>query len=111
MPITSKCGSLLHADSQIYVASEIGSFPEDPDDRLIAITKHFGADTYLAGSGGKGYMDIDKYETNGIRVLFQDFRHPEYKQLYGAFEPFMSAVDLMFNYGKESLKMIRGVDG
>jgi len=35
------------------VASELPALPDHPDERLIAIAKHFGADTYLAGSGGR----------------------------------------------------------
>ncbi len=99
---------LLGIETPIFIASEIGTFPEDPDERLISITNHFGADTYLAGSGGRGYMDLEKYERNGIQVLFQDFTHPEYRQLFGAFEPFMSVIDLIFNHGDESLQIIRG---
>jgi hypothetical protein len=83
--VVRRLAGLLGLKTPIYVASEIGAFPEDPDDRLIAITKHFGADTYLAGSGGRDYMDLDKYEANGIRVLFQEFKHPAYHQLFGAF--------------------------
>jgi len=59
----------------------MGLFPDDPDERLIAITKHFGAETYLAGSGGHGYMDLEKYERNQVNVVFQEFHHPVYRQL------------------------------
>jgi hypothetical protein len=99
---------ILGIETPLYVASELPAFPDDPDERLIAITKHFGADTYLAGSGGREYMDLPRYEQSGIAVLFQDYRHPEYEQLFGAFEPFMSVVDLIFNHGKESLKILKG---
>jgi hypothetical protein len=86
----------------------MGNFPEDPDERLIAITKYFAADTYLAGSGGRDYMDMDKYDRNSIKVLFQDYRHPVYDQLFGDFLPYMSVIDLIFNHGDESLKILRG---
>lgn len=106
--VVRRLAELLGITTPLFVASEIGIFPEEPDERLIAITKHFGADTYLAGSGGRGYMDLEKYEQSGIRVLFQEFHHPEYRQLFGAFEPFLSVVDLIFNHGRESLQIIRG---
>jgi hypothetical protein len=95
-------------ETPVYVASDVEEFPEGPDDRLIAITRHFGADTYLAGSGGKEYMDLEKYSTNHIHVIFQEFNHPTYNQLFGAFEPFMSVIDLILNHGPESLSIIRG---
>ncbi len=99
---------ILGVKTPLHVASDLVQFPEDPDERLIAITKHFQADTYLAGSGGQDYMDMQKYEQAGIRVIFQDFRHPVYNQLFGDFIPFMSVIDLIFNHGNESLKILRG---
>jgi hypothetical protein len=98
----------LGIDTQIYIASELGEFPQEPDERLVAITQHFGAGTYLAGTGGKGYMNLDTYEKSGIEVIFQDFKHPVYKQLFGDFEPFMSSIDLLFNHGDKSLTVLRG---
>ena len=99
---------ILGIDTPIRVASELGHFPEDPDERLIAITKRLGGDTYLAGSGVYGYMDLEKYGKSGIRVIFQEYRHPEYRQLFGSFEPGMSIVDLLYKHGGESLRILRG---
>jgi len=98
----------LGIDTQIYIASELEEFPQDPDERLVAITKYFGAGTYLAGIGGKGYMNLETYKKNGIEVIFQDFKHPVYQQLFGDFEPFMSSIDLLFNQGDKSLTVLRG---
>ena len=92
----------------LYVASELGEFFQDPDERLVAITRHFGSGTYLAGIGGRGYMNLDVYDKGGIEVMFQDFKHPVYHQLFGDFEPFMSVIDLIFNHGDKSLTILRG---
>ena len=106
--VVRRLATILGIDTPIYVASDLGEFPQDPDERLIAITKHFGAGTYLAGMGGRGYMNLDIYDKNGIRVMFQDFKHPVYTQLFGDFEPFMSVIDLIFNHGDNSLTILRG---
>lgn len=98
----------LGIDTQVFVASDLEGFPEDPDERLIAITRYFEADTYLAGNGGSQYMDLSKYEKQGIELVFQDYKHPVYRQPYGAFEPYMSVVDLILNHGNESLDVLRG---
>jgi hypothetical protein len=106
--VVKRLVGLLGIATPLYVASELPAFPENPDERLIAITKHFGADTYLAGGGGRDYMDLDRYEKNGIKVLFQEYCHPVYEQRFGVFEPFMSVLDLLFNHGSESLDILRG---
>ena len=106
--VVKRLTAILGMDTSLYVASELGEFPQDPDERLIGITKHFRADTYLAGAGGRGYMDLDKYTQSGTEVIFQDFKHPVYSQLFGEFEPFMSVIDLIFNHGDKSVAIIRG---
>lgn len=99
--------SLLGIETPLHVASELPSFPDDPDERLIAITSHFGGHSYIAGSGGHGYMDLEKYKTAGIKVIFQEYLHPEYTQMFGDFEPFMSVVDLLYNHGRDGIEIIR----
>jgi len=106
--VVRRLATILGIDTPIYVASDLGEFPQDPDERLIAITKHFGAGTYFAGMGGRGYMNLDIYDKDGIEVIFQDFKHPVYTQLFGDFEPFMSVIDLIFNHGDNSLTILRG---
>ncbi|MDA8125064.1 MAG: WbqC family protein [Deltaproteobacteria bacterium] len=106
--VVKKLAERLGITTPLYVASELPAFPDDPDERLIAIAKHFGADTYLAGAGGHGYMDLDRYERNGIKVLFQKYDHPVYEQKFGGFEPFLSVLDLLFNHGPASLSILRG---
>jgi len=106
--VVKRLAEIMGIVTPMYVASELATFPEDPDERLIAITKHFGADTYLAGSGGRDYMDLDQYEQSGIKVLFQEYHHPVYEQLFGEFAPFMSVLDLLFNHGQDSLRILRG---
>lgn len=106
--VVKRLAEILGIATPLYVASELPAFPEHPDERLIAIAEHFGADTYLAGGGGRDYMDIDRYERKGIKVLFQEYRHPVYEQKFGAFEPLMSVLDLLFNHGPESLSILRG---
>jgi hypothetical protein len=108
MEAVKRLVTMLGIDTPLYIASELGEFPQDPDERLVALTKHFGAGTYLAGMGGRGYMNLDTYSRNGIKVIFQDFKHPVYQQLFGEFEPFMSVIDLIFNHGDKSLTILRG---
>ena len=88
------------------ISSEL-TLREEPTDRLIDICKALGADSYLAGQGGTGYMDAARFEKNGLKVIMQEFDHPVYSQLFGDFQSHLSIVDLLFNCGPESMDMIR----
>ncbi len=98
----------LGINTEIVIASDL-NVRNHPTERLIDICKALGADTYLAGIGGYKYMDMERFKQAGIEVIFQDFQHGTYSQLFDTFEPFMSVVDLLFNHGKESLNIIRGM--
>jgi hypothetical protein len=74
---------------------------------LVDICRAVGGDTYLAGKDGARYMDLERFSESGIDVVFQDFDHPVYPQLFGDFESHLSTVDLVFNCGPESIKIIR----
>jgi len=75
--------------------------------KILNICKKLNADTYISGPLGRNYIDIDLFKSNGIKVLFHNFVEKEYKQLYGDFIPNLSVIDLLFNYGKDSMKYIR----
>ena len=46
------------------------------------------------------YLDNDECEGEGIRLVYQDYRHPVYKQIGDhLFVPGLSALDLLFNEG------------
>lgn len=47
------------------------------DDRLIALCKKYGADTYLAGPSGPKYMEARKWREAGIRVEVQTVEEGE----------------------------------
>jgi len=67
--------------------------------RLVNLCRKFGADTYLAGAGGKEYMDMKLFSDAGIKVEFQNYAPPAYRQSGGEFVPGLSALDLLFHSG------------
>lgn len=91
-------------------SSELGITTTETQ-RLIDICKAVEADAYISGIGGKDYMDEKLFKTNGIKLLYQDFKHPVYKQRFGKFEEFMSVIDLLFNHGAGSLEIIKNSGG
>jgi hypothetical protein len=99
---------LLGLDRKIVITSALGHLPEEPSERLAAICESLGADTYLSGAGGRAYLDLEPFNKKGITVVFQEFKHPVYPQLYGDFIPNLSLLDLLFNCGPDSLNILEG---
>jgi hypothetical protein len=68
---------------------------------ILEICRELGADCFLGGMGGsRAYLDADAFRRAGVRVKWQDFRHPVYTQCdAGEFVPGLSAVDLLLNRG------------
>ena len=99
----------LGIHTKLHISSELLDDPGQGGTNVtLNICKKLNADIYLSGAFGKDYLDISKFEKENIKVKFQDFKHPVYEQLYDQFVPDMSSIDLLFNYGKDSLDIIMG---
>ena len=71
---------------------------------LANICSLLHGDTYIIGMGGNNlYMDHALFNDKNIKIEQQDFTHPVYNQLGDKFISGLSVVDLLFNYGKESI--------
>lgn len=75
---------------------------------IFNICREVHADAYVSGAGGRAYMQVEEFVSNGIEVVFQEYRNVQYPQLFQdiGFVPDLSIVDLMFNVGCESRKII-----
>lgn len=85
-------------------------------DMIINLCKAMKADTHLSGpgltaEGGKHYVEEEKFRINGLNHIFSDFKHPVYPQQFKPFIPNMSVIDLLFNCGQESAKIIKKAHG
>jgi hypothetical protein len=85
------------------------NFQGAKSDLVLDMCKQLGATEYIFGSQGRDYADVPSFEAAGIKVSFQDYKHPEYPQLHGPFVPNMGAIDLLFNVGgAQGRKIIMG---
>ena len=75
-------------------------FKTNSSKKNLDIVKSVGGDVYLSGHAGQNYLDVPLFEKEGIKVLFQDFKHPVYEQRYEGFVPNMAAIDALFNVGE-----------
>ncbi len=81
-------------------------FQGQKEELVIDMCRQIGAEVYIFGTQGKDYADEAAFREAGITPLFQDYRHPVYSQLYGNFQSHLSIVDLLFNYGDDSLDIL-----
>lgn len=74
--------------------------------KLVNICKVFKADIFYEGLKGMEYIDERSFNDNGIKVEYQNYKHPEYNQLYGDFISYLSVIDLLLNHGEDSLGIL-----
>jgi hypothetical protein len=94
-------------NTEFMLSSELRGVEGTKTDRLINILKLIGADEYVTGPGTKAYIEPEKFKRNNITLYWYEFKHPTYAQLYGECVPYLSVLDLLFNVGGESIKVIR----
>jgi hypothetical protein len=101
-----KIAEAIGIDTEKIIKSSTLGVNGDRIERLIKICKKFNADIFYEGASGKNYIGEEAFLKEGIRVSFQDYRHPIYDQLYGDFIPYLSVIDLLLNQGEKSLLIL-----
>lgn len=78
-------------------------------DLLIEMTKAVGGSSYMCGGGASEYQEDEKFFNAGVKLIYQDFRHPEYSQ--GGlikFAPGLSILDTLFWTGLSETSRLLG---
>ena len=55
---------------------------------------------------GKNYIDEEIFKQANIENKYEKFQHPIYSQIHGKFIPNLSIIDVLFNEGKNSEKIL-----
>jgi hypothetical protein len=83
--------------TSLETESEIGTTKKGTE-RIVEICRALKADVYLSGTGGRKYLEEERFAEAGIELRYQSFEHPVYSQHNAdGFEPCMAAVDFLFN--------------
>ncbi len=77
-------------------------------DLVLNLCRRVGATRYLSGALGRDYLDEASFRAAGIDVDYQNYAHPRYAQVHPDFEPYMSAIDLLFNAGPGARDILHG---
>ena len=92
--------------TELYFSSEL-NIDGRGSKRILEICKSLEAKTYISGIvWAKDNLLVDDFTNNGIEIKFQKFVSPKYNQCYQPFLENMSAIDLLFNEGENSGKIL-----
>jgi hypothetical protein len=83
--------------------------PGAKSELILNLCRAVGADTLLAGLGGsRDYLDKAGFERQGVRIAYQEFAHPVYRQCGASpFIPGLSSIDLLLNCGPAAGDLLR----
>jgi len=101
----------LKLDVKLFKASELQASGSG-EKLILDICRELGATKYISGISGIAGKDKEyevEFTKEGIGVVYQEFYHPIYRQLYEPFIPCMSIIDLLFNYGDSSFEVLQGI--
>lgn len=92
---------LLNIKTEIVFQSSLKyDIETKKNDLVLELCQKIEADVYLSGNGAKKYMDDSTFFKNNIKVIYQKFKYPEYKQFSSLeFIPNLSILDMFFNLG------------
>lgn len=108
--IIEKICNKLGIKTELIKASSLESIDEKKSNLVLTLCKNINAQEYYSPFNAKEYLDKDLilFKQNSIKVIYQNYKHPVYKQVGGEFIPYIGIFDLILNHGfKESLEIIQ----
>lgn len=97
--------SRLGLKRRIVLSSELNT-EGSATERLVNICQAIGANHFFEGAAGRDYINESVFAQHGITLEYQDYHHPEYRQLHGPFVSHLSILDLLLNSGPHSLEIL-----
>jgi len=99
--------SCLECNTKIVFSSDL-KVQSTGLDKIVHILELLHATKYISGSGNGStrYIDENVFKQKNIELIWQQYKHPIYKQQFGDFIPYMSIIDLLFNHGPDSRNII-----
>jgi len=96
----------LNISTEIKISSEMKILDiENATDRIIKLAKAVHSTHYISGRGGDNYQNQSLFESNGVALIYSNFKDFEYKQYRTeSFIKGLSIIDAIFNIGFEGLQ-------
>ena len=95
----------LDIDTPFRISSEATvSQDERGSEKVQALCRHFGADTYLNLPGGRELYHKDDFRNQGLKLQFIEMVDVAYPQAAGEFVPKLSVIDVLMNVDKGEIR-------
>ncbi len=99
--------SYLKIETKI-VRSKSLHLADGKTERLVEICKDYNATVYCSSPIAKNYLVEPLFLKENIGVTYFDYSgYPEYHQLHGEFEHYVSIIDLLFNEGPNASNFMK----
>ena len=95
----------LEINVNFLKASDL-KFEGKKSELVLDMCKKMNATTYIFGELGKNYADTKEFDSSKIKTIFQEYKHPKYSPINGEFISNLSIIDLLFNHGSESFRIL-----
>lgn len=103
--ITYHICDLFGIDKSKMIKSSSIAYESSATDMLVSITKLLEGNSYMCGGGASNYQEDEKFEAAGIKLIYQNFKHPVYSQFNSkVFIPGLSIIDSLMNLGVDGVK-------
>lgn len=106
--ITELC-RLMEIDTSKVVLGSSLSVDGRATDLLVSTVRAVGGSAYLCGDGSEGYLENEKFDQAGLRLIHQNFLHPTYSQgANDTFVPGLSCIDALMHCGFRGVRALLG---
>ena len=92
-------------ECEVIRMSEV-DFLGKKDELILNQCKKLNGSAVVFGEQGINYVNIEKFNKEKKYIYFQNYNHPTYEQRFNSFVSHMSVLDLLFNCGPESKKIL-----
>lgn len=107
LALVERCRDYLHIETPALLASSLEVNQFTGSDLISEICSRTGADIYISGPNGRDYLQIDEFPKIGTSIVYHDFIHPDYPQIYGDFTSHLSVIDLIAHCGPNSGSIVK----
>ena len=100
--------NILKINTEVYLSSSL-NLKSKKIEKIIDICNYFKAKSYITTVGSKSYLSGNEhfFKENKIELIYHNYKHPSYTQLFEPYSDYACILDLIFNEGHKSLSIIK----